>query len=68
VKKFITFHKFFNKENPILEFTEETAPKWLKGDGRGSTMDNRWFWDKHVITLNIGEFVETDFQIVKRIG
>lgn len=52
---------------PLL-FNEETAPHWLKyGGKKGSTMDNRWFWDECVITLNVGEHVLTDFQKIERI-
>lgn len=50
------------------EFDEETAPRWLKFGGRkGSTMDNRWFWDLHIMNLQIGESIDTDFQTIERI-
>lgn len=50
-------------------FDEDTAPDWLtsKNTIKGSTMDNRWFWEGHVLTLEIGETVETDFSLIERI-
>lgn len=29
-------------------------------------MDNRWFWNDHVLTLSIGESVDTDFRKITR--
>ncbi len=54
----------------VQVFTEETAPDWLTGVKTipGSTMDNRWFWKDHVLSLEIGEYVETDFSIIERIA
>lgn len=50
-------------------FTGETAPRWLRFGGRkNSTMDNRWFWDKHIETLEVGKSAETDFSIITRIS
>ena len=52
-----------------VEFNEETAPKWLKEGGIvGSTMDNRWFWNDHVLTLEVGAGIDTDFQKITRIS
>jgi len=52
-----------------LFFTEDTAPKWLKEGGvKGSTMDNRWFWNDHVMTLQVGQSVKTDFSDIERIN
>ena len=49
-------------------FTETNAPEWLRfGGTKGSTMDNRWFWNDHVMTLDVGQSIETDFQRIKRI-
>lgn len=49
-------------------FTEETAPRWLKEGGRaGSTMDNRWFWNDHILTLKVGQHTHTDFRKITRI-
>jgi hypothetical protein len=65
--KFSMRHKIF--ENTIREFDENTAPDWLtsKNTVKGSTMDDRWFWNEHVLTLEIGETVHTDFQEITRI-
>jgi len=65
--KFEMFHTHFKVDTKI--FTEETAPDWLTSVNtvKGSTMDNRWFWNDHVLTLQVGESIETDFQTIKRI-
>ena len=56
-------------DTPPEEFNEETAPKWLKSGGpKGSTMDHRWFWEEHVMTLEVGETVNTDFQAITRVS
>lgn len=49
-------------------FTEETAPDWLtsKNTIRGSTYDNRWFWNDHVLTLPVGGSIKTDFHTITR--
>lgn len=60
-------HIFF--DSPPVEFSEDTAPKYLKYGGiKGSTMDNRWFWNDHVMTLAIGESIDTDFQRITRVS
>lgn len=65
--KFRMIHLIFYGGNPEI-FTENTAPKWLREGGlKGSTMDNRWFWDEHVMTLRVGEHVDTDFRRIERI-
>lgn len=54
---------------PPVEFNEDNAPDWLKFGGReGSTMDNRWFWNRHVMTLEVGGTVNTDHQTIKRVS
>lgn len=30
-------------------------------------MDNRWFWTDYVLTLEVGQSVETDFSVIKRV-
>lgn len=51
------------------EFSENDAPEWLaRGGIEGSTMDNRWFWEEHVITLEVGGSVKTDFRRITRIS
>ena len=46
-------------------FTELNPPTWLSSENTtpGSTMDNRWFWKDHVLTLKIGESIDTDFNM-----
>ena len=39
-------------------FGEDDAPKWLcEGGLVGTTMDMRWFWNEHVLTLKVGQNV-----------
>jgi hypothetical protein len=63
----------FEKTNTLFNtepetFTEESAPSWLTSYRavKGSTMDERWFWNDHVLTLDVGESVETDFTKITR--
>jgi hypothetical protein len=51
-------------------FSDLDAPEWLTSTNtvKGSTMDHRWFWNKHVLTLDVGASVETDFHVIKRIA
>jgi hypothetical protein len=51
------------------EFTEANAPDWLtsKNTVPGSTMDQRWFWTDHVLTLAVGASVKTDFNTITRM-
>jgi hypothetical protein len=51
-------------------FTEADAPDWLTSARTvpGSTMDERWFWRDHVLTLPIGGHVETDFHRITRVA
>jgi len=60
-------HKFFTERDPGM-FSELAAPAWLTSNNTiaGSTMDQRWFWCEHILTLAVGESVETDFQIITR--
>ena len=67
-------HKFFPDKSMLGEkginyFDENSAPDWLTGINtrKGSTMDVRWFWKEHVLTLKVGQTVSTDFRIIKRI-
>jgi hypothetical protein len=61
-------HRFF-KKMPAEKFDESNAPDWLTGCKTivGSTMDSRWFWQDHVLTLKIGESVDTEFRRIVRI-
>ena len=65
--RFKMTHQVFNTEK---WFTETDAPDWLTGKKtiKGSTMDTRWFWTGHVLTLNVGQSVDTDFQTVTRVN
>ena len=63
--------KSFKMRHVIFEdmtlFSEETAPSWLSAGGlQSSTMDNRWFFEQHVLTLKVGQSVFTDFHIITR--
>ena len=53
------------------EFSEhlDDAPTWLTSCNtvKGSTGDNRWFWEGHILTLKVGQQVQTDFQTIERI-
>lgn len=66
MKRFEMKHKFFKN---IEWFDEETAPDWLtsKNSVKGSTMDGRWFWTDHVLTLDVGKSIDTDFRKITRI-
>ncbi|QJT70804.1 hypothetical protein GR7B_00006 [Vibrio phage vB_VcorM_GR7B] len=57
------------KDDLPVNFTESTAPTWLTSEDtvKGSTMDGRWFWDEHVLTLDVGQSVDTDFRRITRI-
>lgn len=48
-------------------FPESEPPAWLIGGPEGSTVDNRWFWTDHVLALEVGAFVDTDFQQITRL-
>jgi hypothetical protein len=53
----------------VTEFIESTAPDYLKyGGPAGSTMDNRWFWNDHVMKLEVGQSVDTDFNTITRMS
>jgi len=64
-KQFTMKHLTFETETL---FSEHNAPTWLTSENTvpGSTMDDRWFWEKHVLTLEVGESIDTDFQRITR--
>lgn len=35
-----------------------TKPRWIE----------QWFWDEHVLTMTIGQSVQTDFRTITRIA
>lgn len=57
------------RNSKVETFTELDAPEWLTAERTipGSTGDGRWFWDEHVLTLKIGESIDTDFSKITRI-
>lgn len=57
-------------DTPPSRVSEHDAPDWLTSANtvRGSTMDTRWFWERHVLTLEVGQSVETDFHLVTRVA
>jgi hypothetical protein len=57
-----------NTFGTVRAFTEHTAPSWLtrKKTVKGSTMDDRWFWQDRVLVLAVGESIQTDFQTITR--
>lgn len=61
--------QLFPKSQQSIEFTEENPPIWLSSENTvaGSTMDMRWFWKDHVLKLNVGESIDTDFNKITRI-
>jgi hypothetical protein len=54
----------------VKTFTETTAPDWLtsKNTIKGSTMDQRWYWEDYVLKLAVGDSVETDFNVITRVA
>jgi len=56
--KFEMYHIYFRTTE---SFTDETAPAWLTG------MVNHWFWNAHVLKLEVGQSIDTDFQVITRI-
>lgn len=64
--KFKTTHVVFGC---VQEFSDTDAPSWITGENTiaGSTMDDRWFWTEHVLKLEVGGTIETDFHVIERI-
>lgn len=54
-------------ENMTSFFEENNPPDWLIGGKKGSTMDNSWFYNDHVLKLDVGESVKTDFSLITRV-
>jgi hypothetical protein len=59
VKVFSFQHLFFNSEET---YTETEMPSWM------THRETQWFLDKHVLTLKVGEFVNTDFRRITRVN
>ena len=57
MKEFKAEHLFF--PDCINNFTEENPPNWV-------IIDDGWWWKGHVLTLNVGKSIESDFQKITR--
>jgi len=68
MKTFKIKSRFF-AEIKSRTFDESNAPDWLTSikTVKGSTMDDRWFWTGHVLTLEVGKSIDTDFQTITRL-
>lgn len=66
--KFEMVHIFFNHLEPET-FSELNVSDWLTGCKTvpGSTMDCRWFWKDHVMKIDVGNSIETDFRRITRV-
>lgn len=64
---FLMEHSVFQTVKDV--FPASKAPHWLtsKETIPGSTMDQRWFWERHVLTLKIGQHTHTDFRRITRL-
>lgn len=51
--KFIPDHRTY-------VFAENNPPAWLIHP------ENKWFFEKHVLTLEVGDAIETDFTLITR--
>ncbi len=49
-------HRYINNTE---FFTDTTPPNWL--------IYEEWFWKDHVLTLEIGKSIDTDFHTITRI-
>jgi hypothetical protein len=49
-------------KNEPEEFLEDEPPEWLIGN------EFKWFYDKYVLTLEVGKSVETDFHTITRLS
>lgn len=58
--KFKMTHHIFEKS--VEYFTEESPPEWLV------SKEYKWFYDKHVMKLEVGDSVDTDFRNIERIA
>lgn len=65
-KVFVMRHDLYDIESI---FTENTAPDWLtsKNNVKGSTIDDRWFWEDYILMMKIGDVMRTDFHEIERI-
>ncbi len=64
MKSFETTHLIFNTK---FRFDEDKPPKWLYNPTAKGTMDQNWFYKDHVLNLDLGQTIETDFHEIRRI-
>jgi hypothetical protein len=58
-KVFKFTHLCFNTET---EYKESELPTYLRGK------EHLWFLNKHVLTLGVGQYVDTDFNRITRLA
>lgn len=56
---FIIEHKIFRDH--FEKFSSDSPPWWL------ISKEYKWWWGNYVLTLEIGEYVETAFRKITRI-
>ncbi len=49
-------------KNVLQTFNEINAPEWM------THRDNHWWWEGYVLTLAIGDSIESDFHSVTRLS
>jgi hypothetical protein len=59
MKKFRMTHHIF--ETYVLYFTEDSPPQWL------TCREHNWFYEGHVLKLEIGKSIDTDFRKIERV-
>ena len=58
MKEFIAYYLFFS--DCIKEFDESNPPSWLLAD-------NGWYWRDHILKLEVGQSLKSDFQEILRV-
>lgn len=55
--------KFVNLFHKVAEeFNENELPEWV------THKENKWFLDRHVMKLKVGDSIDTDFQRITRVA
>jgi hypothetical protein len=54
-------HTFF-PEAKYQDFEHDKPPPWM------ISKDYKWWYDAHVLTLKVGETVESDFRRITRVS
>lgn len=57
-KTFSFKHLIFGR---VENYSESNFPSWLTGK------EHKWFFEVHILTLEIGETIETDFHLITRL-